>query len=281
MGISAEHANSTFQKTRRTLVRLAEDRIDSDVLHNFRTTTRRLETLLTHILPDDNRNEKKLLKMLDRIRRRAGKVRDLDLELAALRNLKISQEPRRKTQLIQQLIELRLKYETKLRKLLKHSDISDIDRRLKKATKRIDLGRARDPLGVAKEILESVKHPAAEASDEVLHRYRTAVKSARYAAEFASKSAESVRLVSKLQHLQDALGNWHDWQMVTQAAEENLGEAAHSSLLAALRNLTRGKYRQALATVSKQDNVWAAPAESTSPRKMRTSAVPRQNQIAA
>ena len=60
----------------------------------------------------------KLLKMLHRLRRRAGKVRDLDVQLTALRSLKVPQEPRRKTQLMQGLIELRVEHEKKLRKML-------------------------------------------------------------------------------------------------------------------------------------------------------------------
>ena len=69
-------------------------------VHGFRTTSRRLQILLEELLPNRDRNQKKLLKMLNRIRKRAGKVRDLDVQLAALRSLKVPQEPRRKTQLM-------------------------------------------------------------------------------------------------------------------------------------------------------------------------------------
>ena len=41
--------------------------------------------------PKLDRNQKKLLKLLSRIRKRAGKVRDLDVQLAALRSVKIPQ----------------------------------------------------------------------------------------------------------------------------------------------------------------------------------------------
>ena len=270
MAIPAKYANSIFRKTKRALAEISEGEPNADALHSFRTTTRRLETLLTQILPDGTRNQIKVLKVLDRIRRRAGKVRDLDVQLASLRGLKISQEPRRKSQLMQRLIELRLKHETRLRKLLKKSKIHEIERRLKKVSQRINLADARDPLAVAKQILGSAKLPVADASDEVLHRFRTAVKRARYAAEFAPRSAESTAFVEELKGMQDALGNWHDWLMVTQAAEENLGESTHSSLLAALRNLTRGKYRQALAAVSPQRAVSTARPKGA-PHKMQAS----------
>ena len=67
-------------------------------------------------LPERDRNQKKLVKLLTRLRKRAAKIRDLDAQLGALRSLKVSQEPRRKTQLMQALIELRAEHEKKLRK---------------------------------------------------------------------------------------------------------------------------------------------------------------------
>src|SRR5271170_5603142 len=105
-----ERRQSIFQKMDRALLRLSSGRAAESV-HSFRTTNRRLQTLLEQIVPSPDRNQKKLLKMLDRIRKRAGKVRDLDVQLAALRSLKVPQEPRRKTQLMHSLIELRVKHE--------------------------------------------------------------------------------------------------------------------------------------------------------------------------
>ena len=107
----------------------------AEQVHGFRTTTRRLQTLLEELIPERGRNQKKLLKLLGQIRKRAGKVRDLDVQLAALRSLKIPQEPRRKTQLMHGLIELRAKHEKKLRKLLTKEAIREIRKRLKRAFK--------------------------------------------------------------------------------------------------------------------------------------------------
>ena len=75
-----------------------------------------MQILLGEVSPKLDRNQKKLLKMLGRIRKRAGKVRDLDVQLAALRALKMPREPRRKTQLVNRLIELRSQQEKKLQK---------------------------------------------------------------------------------------------------------------------------------------------------------------------
>lgn len=249
MAIASERSQLIFRKMERDLRSLSADQ-HAESVHRFRTTTRRLEMLLGQLISRRDRNQKKLLKMLGRIRKRAGRVRDLDAQLSALRSLRVSQEPRRKTQLVQSLLELRAKHERNLSKLLKKSDIREIKKRLRRAAAAMPEASSCDPLAVAKEILSVVPADGKLESEELLHRYRIAVKRARYAAEFAPKSVEAARFIANLKRLQDALGNWHDWQILTQTASEQLGEMNQSSLVAALHNVTRGKFRHALAAIS-------------------------------
>ncbi len=214
--------------------------------------------MLEDLSPRRDRNQKKLLKMLRAIRRRAGKVRDLDVQLEALRSLKIPQEPRRKTQLMQSLIELRLKREVRLRKLLHKSDIREIGRQLKQAYKTFETEGARDPLAVARQMLSSAITAGSSMDAEKLHRCRIAVKRARYAAELAEKSPAATLFIAELKRMQDALGNWHDWQLLTETAKRQLGEVNQSSLVALLHNVTQGKFRQAIKSVSAPETVRGA-----------------------
>jgi len=188
--------------------------------------------------------------MLGRIRKRAGRVRDLDVQVAALRSLKVPLEPRRKTQLMQRLLELRAEHERKLAKLLKKGQIRELRKRIKRAARGVKFEPSRDPLLIARKILSPVTAATGAVNDDLLHQYRIAVKRARYAAEFAPKSAEAAQFVASLKQLQDALWNWHDWMTLTQTATEHLGEVSQSSLVAALHNVTRGKFRQAVAALS-------------------------------
>ena len=155
----------------------------------------------------------------------------------------------RKTQLAHSLIELRAKHEKKLTKLLKKSDIREIHKRLRKGSKEADFHAARDPLSVAKKIEEAVPVFNAQPTEEILHQRRLAVKRARYAAELAIPSKESALLIGNLKKMQDALGHWHDWITLTRTAIDHFGEVNESSLVAALQNGTRGKFRQAAATL--------------------------------
>lgn len=241
-------AKFIFRKMERELVRLESDQ-QPDAVHGFRTTSRRLETLLEQIVCSGGRNQAKLLKLLGGIRRRAGHVRDVDVQLAALRSLKVPLEPRRKTQLTQSLIEFRAKHERKLRKLLKKKVVREIRKRLKHALETTNSGKLREPLVAAKQILAAVPISAGQASEDLLHRYRIAVKRARYAAEFAPQSPESTELIAHLKQMQDALGSWHDWFTLTQTAAQTLGEINQSSLVAAMHNVTRGKFRNAVAVI--------------------------------
>jgi CHAD domain-containing protein len=258
MSISTKQSKIAFQKTARALVRLSSRR-DAESVHAFRTSTLRLQTLFEQLIPTRDRNQRKLLKMLDRVRRRAGKVRDLDVQLAALRSLKAPQEPRRKTQLMQRLIELREKHENKLRKLLTKNTVQEIRKRLNRASREVKLEAGRDPLQIARTKLSQMARPAGPITEDLLHQYRRIVKRARYAAEFAPKSAEGAQFLVQLQRLQDAVGNWHDWLTLTQTAAKRIGDVNQSSLLAVLYHVTGGKFRQAVAALSASPTIQVAP----------------------
>jgi CHAD domain-containing protein len=190
-------------------------------------------------------------------------VRDIDVQLAALRSLKIAQEPRRKTLLVHNLIELRVRHEKKLRKLLTKKEVKGIRKLLKLSLKSVKTENQRDPLVVAKKMLSKVVRPSGPVTEDLLHQYRLVVKRSRYAAEFAPKSAESAQFIAQLKRLQDTLGNWHDWLTLTQTASARLGEVNQSSLVAALHNVTGGKFRQAVAALSTSPTIQASTAQAS------------------
>jgi CHAD domain-containing protein len=267
MSIMPKRAKAAFQETEQALMEMASSQSTQNV-HKFRVSTRRLQTLVEQLLPNQTGSQKKLLKMLDKIRRRAGKVRDIDLQLTALRSVKIPQQPRRKTQLTQGLIELRLEHEKKLRKMLKHNNIIELRKRLRRVAKQMHSEKSRDPLQVARQML--AKLPTAEAMTEIaLHQHRVVVKQARYAAEFVPKSPETTAFIAELKRLQDCIGRWHDWYILTNTASKRLGEVSQSPLVAALHNITRGKFRYAISAlaaaslVAKPASVHDAGAPST------------------
>jgi CHAD domain-containing protein len=260
MSIAPNRSRLVFQKLEPDLVKLSS-KPGPDSVHRFRTGTRRLQILLGELSPKLDRSEKKLLKQLGRIRKRAGKVRDLDVQLAALRSLKIPQEPRRKTQLVNHLIELRRQQEKKLRKAADKATVREIRKRLKRAAKRFNPKTARDPLVAAKAMLNPPEPAAEPLTEAVLHQYRILSKRARYAAEFASPSPEAEKFIAGLKVLQDALGDWHDWLTLRETAIQHIGEVRESPLVAELHNVTGAKFRHAVAALSRTRDKLTTPSE--------------------
>jgi CHAD domain-containing protein len=273
MPIAPKRSRMVFQKLEEDLVKLSS-KPRAENVHRLRTGTRRLQILLGELSPEPDRSQKKLLKLLGRIRKRAGKVRDLDVQLAALRSLKIPREPRRKTQLMNDLIELRGGQEKKLRKAVDEDTVREIRKRLKRASKDFDPGASRDPLAVARKMLERIQREGGPVTEALLHQYRILSKRVRYAAEFADQSAEAVQFIAGLKRIQDALGDWHDWLMLTKTVSERLGEVRESSLVAELHNVTGAKFRHAVAVLSQMraklapDVNPSAPAPARAPAKM-------------
>jgi len=249
MPVDQEHTKSVFQKLNRQLTKLATKPQPKNV-HQFRTNTRRLQALLEELAPELGRNEKKLLKLLMRLRRRAGRVRDLDVQIAALRSLKIPQEAARKGELLRTLAEMRAKREKKFIKSVDADTVRQLRKRLKRVARGLQIPNGAEPLALATRIFSRVTQGQSPLTEKILHSYRITGKRVRYVAELAGDVPEAKRMLEILKSMQDALGYWHDWLMLTQSAEELFGDAPDCALISALRNLTRAKFRHAMQVVT-------------------------------
>jgi CHAD domain-containing protein len=244
MPVDSEKSRLAFQKLNRHLSKLTTKTAPQSV-HKFRTYSRRVETLVGELSPEQSRNDKKLVKLLARLRKKAGRVRDLDVQIAALRDLKISQEPRRKSQLLRQLAEDRAKREKKLARNFDKKTVRELRKRLKRAASELDIPQDTDPLSVALRQVDELGRDDAPLTEKVLHQYRIAGKRARYIAELAGDGPQAQNVVEQLKHMQDVIGDWHDSLKLTERAEEIFGGVVDSGLVAALRNVTRAKFHQA------------------------------------
>jgi CHAD domain-containing protein len=148
------------------------------------------------------------------------------------------------------LAEERAKREKKLGKVLDKKTVADVRKRLKRAARDLEISKDTDPRGLALQRISALELDHTAVTEETLHRFRIAGKRARYIAELAGKDAEAIRLVAHLKHLQDVIGDWHDWAQLTQGAEKLFGGVQDSALVAALGNVTRAKFRQAVHTLT-------------------------------
>jgi CHAD domain-containing protein len=273
MPVDQQPSRVTFQKLSRQLSKLATKPAPENV-HKFRTYSRRVEALLDELVPKPSRKDRKLMKQLSRLRRKAGRVRDLDVQITALRSLKIPQEPGRKSQLMGILSEERASRERKLPETFDKKTVSGLRKRLKRAASSMTIPESADLVALGMRQMLQLGREHAVLSEKTLHQYRIAGKRARYIAELAGKNPQAEHVVAQLKRMQDVIGNWHDWLKLTERAQELFGGIHDSPLVAALQNVTRAKFREAVAALVETRTAFAekgpVPVPAASGRKPLT-----------
>jgi CHAD domain-containing protein len=223
-------------------------------VHKLRTTIRRVEALL----PASDDQARRARKQLDRIRRRAGKVRDLDVHLQALGRLARDSASAEGRAIVRDAL---VRTRAKRLKRLTRRIASERDRRLAKRLRQA-AGRAPAPAGAddPRTVLTAVTTGFATALREAgplgpenLHPFRIEAKHLRYLAETALPDAAAATAVAELTRVQDAIGTWHDWLTLGARVEDVLGPDAPLArpLCAAVAGRTERALARALGVTSR------------------------------
>src|SRR5262249_1998397 len=247
---SQRRTGLVFDRVSRHIKQLAKEPRASDV-HRFRTNSRRIEAIVAEFVPE-SRSKEKLLRLLSKLRKKAGKLRDLDVQIAFLENLKIPDRQNHRMQLLESLTAQRASRSRRLPRRFDLDTVNKLRKRLRRASSAVNLGGI-DPLKRAAERLPNAD--ARQLTESSLHAFRIAAKSARYLAELAD-SPEGERFVAELKRAQDAIGEWHDVLKLKEQADRRFGRVHESTLLAALNNIAHARFRRASnAAVEALDNV--------------------------
>lgn len=240
-----------------------------EVVHQLRTTIRRLETLLLTDSPVPGRKERKLLKRLARLRRRAGKVRDLDVQIEALASLRLESSARDRASLMAFLEKERARRKKKFLAALEAEVDDGLHRRLRLISARFRRESPKIPPGEEKRSLTAALDKFAAAvkqrptlSESNLHNFRMDCKRVRYVAEMAGKSPETAAVIEPLTQIQNAIGVWHDWLTLTATAESVLSRSGQVPLLSALRANVRSRYFEALRVTAEARKTLLAKHET-------------------
>jgi CHAD domain-containing protein len=279
MPVDQKRTQSLFRNLSRVAGKLAAD-AQPEKVHQFRTTTRRIEALFGELAPKADRNGRKLLKQLAKIRKRAGRVRDLDVQMAALRTLTIGRDGLQKRELMSTLAAERSRCEKKLLAALDPKTLRTLRKRLRRAAKDPlqDDGKL-EPVGKALRLFAQLARQQGEVSEAVLHQYRLRCKRIRYVAEMAGKEPQAEAVVEQLKAIQDGIGEWHDWDTLTARAETLFAEAPNAPIIIALRAVRHSKLAEALRATHAARAVLLEMHEHTSYRaKPARSAVPRRRE---
>lgn len=250
----AEQSRLVFERMNRILGRISKSTAP-EAVRRFRTTSRRVETLVSQLSAQTG-NKEKLLKLVSKLRKRAGKLRDVDVQIALLKNLKIPDRQNHRTQLLQALAQEHARRTRRLSKAVSPDVVRELRKRLRREQDQLKYGGV-DPLQLAS---ASLPQPSQSSlTEKTLHASRIAARSARYLAELAGEEPQAKLFVEELTRAQDAIGEWHDTVKLREKAEKRFGSAADSALVSALQNIGRARFRSAgnalavaLAAVSQQ-----------------------------
>jgi len=261
-----------FQRMGRQIGKLIKS-ANIDNVHKFRTNSRRIEALVSELAPD-NGNRKKLLKLLSKLRKKAGKVRDLDVQIAFLNELKVPDRQNHRAQLLERLDSEQSRRKKKLEKALDAETVTELRKRLRRIQSEMQLAGI-DPLKLAhKRLPDPGRTPLTE---KMLHTCRIEAKKARYLAELAPESPESRQFLEELRKEQDAVGEWHDILKLKKRAERLFGGVSDSALVSVLQNLSRARFRRATSALVTAISVVSHAQKAPEPVSARKATAPAQD----
>ncbi len=220
---------------------------DAAAVHRFRTTIRRVETRLPI-----ERQTAKLHTTLKRLRRRAGKVRDVDVQIAALSKLRFDESSSARQDVLRALQKQRIRQQRKLASLITDELNDKLPSRMARARDVFHSASAGSdparPVAVQRatdEFLDLVAKT--ELTEEHLHAFRVNCKRIRYALEPYEGEAGAEEVLKLLKTIQDAIGEWHDWVTLAATAQEIV---PGNSLVKVIQTRAKSLFVEALRVIS-------------------------------
>ena len=113
---------------------------------------------------------------------------------------------------------------------------------------------------------------------ENLHDFRKGAKKARYVAESDEEDASAKAMAKAIKRVQDAIGDWHDWEVVSEEAREALGDNG-KTLQAKLDANTHHAYEHALHVTATQGRRFIGEWRASQPRRARRPRATSQKSI--
>lgn len=229
--------------------RLSEGASEKGV-HRLRTTIRRVETLVHQADFKPGKKQQKALDELRALRKRAGKVRDLDIQIGLLNSIGNGSASADRRALAEALKEKRVKQVSRLAESTRELEGSKLLNRVARATEDSETLQADSPAPL-EQLREELSRLSTDYSARQvlkparLHELRIKLKLLRYRAELAGDSPAQKDLVDELKSVQDSIGEWHDWEMLAESAEKHFADRLNCALLVEIRSLLAARYSAA------------------------------------
>ena len=243
------------RKLRKLLKNMSKDPAPKQV-HSLRTNTRRLEATLAAVPLDELSGQRKLLKRVARIRKKAGKVRDMDVLTSFAAGLISEQENDCRVQLLEHLGAERKRQARKLHATVQKR-LGPVRTGLKRVSTELEEilcagGNGDcDPDQAWAQATASALKMESKLSDPPrltranLHPYRLKLKELHNVLRMAEKS-DNEEFVKSLDSVKNAIGEWHDWEELVGISKDVLNHS-NCKLFRELRTIAEQKYERALS----------------------------------
>jgi CHAD domain-containing protein len=220
------------------------------------------------------------LKQISKLRKRAGKVRDMDvLTSYASQMPPLEGEKACFVDLLEYLGAQRQKHAKKLDGVRKQF-ASPLRKRLKQTSRKMDKALPRNGTGDSGEnmasteaaasalhLLSELRQPAHLGRNN-LHPYRLKVKELRNVLEMGENAKEK-EFVQRLGEVKDAIGEWHDWEELLAIAKDVVNHRPNCQLLTQLRKTADAKFKNALALAESMRKQFLRISDRTKKRSSR------------
>lgn len=267
MAEELERARKALRELSKTLKSLPMDPPPSEV-HKLRTTTRRVEAIVSVLAQLEGKESRRLLKSIEPVRKAAGGVREMDVMISNARKLarkatgdSLARLPSDSvSRLIGQFQIARLQNSAGLRRAIGKGRDSARDN-LKDYIRlvRAESARAKRSASTKGSAENDGIHTAAinvlrelgewpTLNAENIHQFRLKVKMLRYILQLSADA--NPRLADALGNVQRRIGDWHDWHQLQEIAREILNQQRDETLLARISQTTARKFGQALAVAN-------------------------------
>jgi CHAD domain-containing protein len=230
-------------------------RPSAEAIHDLRTNSRALETAFETLGLDQKRTVRRLMRDLSDLRKRAGKVRDMDVLTEDALTVKKNGEQACHVKLVEHLGAKRDKYAKKLRRDIDKEN-SGLRDDIKRSTKRLEKllreaeknpGSNAGAAAMARTIqLSTELQKPVRLTKNNLHPYRLKVKELRNVLQMSEKVAEPA-FMEKLGEVKDAIGEWHDWEELIVIATNLLNHGGTCKLLQHFKSTSDSKFEHALS----------------------------------
>jgi CHAD domain-containing protein len=273
MSLEEKRVKALSENLSAAIAHLAHE-VTAKPVHRLRTTVRRIETVTAYARPDLSRKQQKSLKSLAALRKRAGKVRDLDVQMKVLDAIANTSTRQDRYALTEALKRKRSRQATRLSEAVGKAEASRLSAHVRRILdKAVEALASVEPrvsplLQAAEEMARLAAESTVTASTKarILHKIRIRIKKIRYLTELAEKTPARESFLSELKAAQDVLGDWHDWEELTFTAEKQFGDRMNCPLLVEVRALFAAKHVAAGAAVGSLLSAYSAHPTRKQPR---------------